>query len=468
MSFVEDLGALVSASRSPLVQCPEEWPRVPLRSVAKIINGYPFPSGGFNSTKGTPVARIRDVVRGRSETYFEGIEVTNALIGDGDILVGMDGDFNLGCWRGGRALLNQRVCKIAVDAAQLDYRYLAYVLPGYLKLINDNTPSLTVKHLSSRTLGSVPLPLPPLNVQQRLAQRIDELFSELDYGDEELRRARAELETYRKSLLKAAVTGELTADWRAANPPQKRGADLLLRILTDRRARWEADPKSKGKRYKEPIAPDIASLPDLPEGWTWASLSQIAFVSGGLTVDSKRKPLHAREVPYLRVANVQRGRLALDKIKTMAVSPEELERLTLREGDILLNEGGDRDKVGRGWVWEGQLPVCIHQNHVFKARPVNDLVVPKLVSMYLNELGRKFFIDQGKQTTNLASISLTKVSAAPVAVPPLREGQQIVEVLKALQYDAESEECDVAAASEAASILRQSVLAAAFRGELVQ
>lgn len=364
-------------------------------------------------------------------------------------------------------MTNQGFRSLVCDPG-LDPFFVRYYVLLSRRYLEESASGTTFKELSGTALGELLFPVPPLEIQRRIVARIDELFSELDDGEEELRRARAELETYRKSLLKAAVTGVLTADWRAANPPKETGAELLQRILAHRRARWEADPKNKGKRYKEPVAPNLDALPELPDGWAWASLSQIAYVSGGLTVDSKRKPTNAQEVPYLRVANVQRGSLALEKIKTISVSPEELDRLALRTGDILLNEGGDRDKIGRGWVWEGQLPVCVHQNHVFKARPVTDVIAPKLVSMYLNELGRKFFIDQGKQTTNLASISLTKVSAAPVTVPPMAEAQQIIERLIALERGAMSEECEIADAADAALVLRRSILAAAFRGELVQ
>lgn len=278
-------------------------------------------------------------------------------------------------------------------------------------------------------------------------------------------RARADLGVWRRALLKAAVTGELTADWRAANPSAETGADLLARILTDRRSRWAADPKNKGKRYVEPVDPDTSELPELPEGWAWASLAQIAFVSGGLTVDAKRRPADPMEVPYLRVANVQRGVLDLRVVKTISIESSAVSALRLEPGDMLLNEGGDRDKIGRGWVWEGQLRDCVHQNHVFKARPASDVVSPYLTSMYLNEMGRRFFIDEGKQTTNLASISLTKVSRAPVPIAPMDETAVIMDKLQG-QRDSELGP-DISVTASNAATLRQSILAAAFRGDLV-
>ena len=345
----------------------------------------------------------------------------------------------------------------------MDLRY-AFHLLTHLRL-GSLDQSTAIPSLSRDNYSELIVPVARGDEQSRIAARIDALFAQIDEGEAALADARAGVETYRKALLKAAMTGELTTDWRREHPPEETGEQLLARILADRRARWEADPKNARRKYTEPTGPDIDGLPELPEGWTWATRQQIAFISGGATVDKKRRPADPVEVPYLRVANVQRGSLDLSVLKAIIVDRMKLPDLLLRPGDILLNEGGDRDKVGRGWVWEGQIETCVHQNHVFKARPVSNLIEPRLVSMYLNELGRKFFLDESKQTTNLASISLTKVSLAPVAIPPAPEASAIIAQLDAMSED-EIGEAALVGLNDSASTLRQSILAAAFRGEL--
>lgn len=335
----------------------------------------------------------------------------------------------------------------------------------YWSQIQENTAGIAIPNVNASKLDLLPIPLPDEDTQHRIVARIDELFAELDDGEASLSRARDDLETYRKSLLKAAVTGELTADWRAANPAQETGEQLLQRILADRKGRWEAEPKNRGKRYKEPVPSEQLPAYELPNGWTWASLDQVAFIAGGLTVDQKRRPEHPVEVPYLRVANVQRGHLDLTVIKTIEVERGRLDDVLLETGDFLLNEGGDRDKIGRGWVYEGQIDQCTHQNHVFRARPVSACINPYLVSTYLNELGRQFFIDEGKQTTNLASISKSKVSRAPIAVPPPAEAAVILAAIDAHRADHDT---DMGALAATSATLRQSILSTAFRGELVQ
>jgi type I restriction enzyme S subunit len=317
------------------------------------------------------------------------------------------------------------------------------------------------------TIQNLLVPLPSEEIQVQVVRRIDELFNELDDGETALGRARGDLEVYRRSLLKAAVAGDLTAEWRAANPPRETGAQLLARILAERRARWQAEPRNRGKRYQEPVAPAVSHLPDLPTSWTWISLHQAAFVSGGVTVDAKRKPVNPINVPYLRVANVQRGWLDLSEIKTITIEASALSDLRINQGDMLLNEGGDRDKVGRGWVFDGQVQDCIHQNHVFKARPASKSINSRFVMTYLNQFARAFFIDQGKQTTNLASISLRKICSVPIPCPPFDEASLILERYSEMAFSDEGELAFLDGFGRAGVALRQSILAAAFRGDLI-
>ena len=204
----------------------------------------------------------------------------------------------------------------------------------------------------------------------------------------------------------------------------------------------------------------------LPAGWASATLGELCDLIGGITVDAKRGGPGHVEVPYLRVANVQRGRLDLAKMRTILVPEAKLEALTLQRGDVLLNEGGDRDKVGRGWVWEDQLPQCVFQNHVFRARVRDDVVCPYFLSLYLNEFGRDYFLTGAKQTTNLASISLSAVKGAPVVVPPRAEQTRIVAAVNALFEEVEAGEAALARAREGLTQFRASLLHAASTGAL--
>ena len=126
-------------------------------------------------------------------------------------------------------------------------------------------------------------------------------------------------------------------------------------------------------------------------------------------------------MPYMRVANVQDGHFYLDEIKTIAVTQKEIEAYSLKFGDLLLTEGGDPDKLGRGSVWEDQIENCIHQNHIFRVRikekeSINPYYLSALVS---STYGKSYFLRSAKQTTGIASINSTQLKSFPTVIPPI-------------------------------------------------
>ncbi len=466
MSFVADLSALVAASVDHRHCCPDGWSRVPLGSVAEIINGFPFKSGGFGAA-GHPVIRIRDVSRGFTNTRFDGDAPASLWVEAGDLIVGMDGDFQTAFWRSEPALLNQRVCKIVADEIRIDRRYLAHVLPGYLELINANTPSVTVKHLSSKTLGSIPLPLPPLARQKAIADRIDELFAEIDDGEAALISARDDLATWRKALLKAAVTGELTADWRAANPPGETGPDLLAHILVNRRARWATDAKNKGKRYVEPLAPAAAGLPTLPDGWAWSSMGQLLDrIDAGLNVKCVERPPQGAETGLVKISAVTWWRFNERASKTLADSHVHPDQWLIANGDLLVSRANTLELVGAPAVVEGLSLRLMLSDKVLR------LAMPAFLRRWAfyvmrSPYGRAWI--EGRSTGNqlsMRNISQDALRAMPIPLPPRTELDHIVELLNAASSQHEATANDVVSFDATAATLRQSILSAAFRGDL--
>ena len=200
----------------------------------------------------------------------------------------------------------------------------------------------------------------------------------------------------------------------------------------------------------------------------WASLAQISDLKGGATKGRRYRPGELlTEVPYLRVANVQRGYLDLSEVKMIKVAQDVADQLELVPGDILFTEGGDRDKLGRGWVWKGEIDRCIHQNHVFRARLLLSEMHPEFVSWWGNSFGQAFFEQSGKQTTNLASINLSVLSGFPVPTPPLAEQRRIVSEVDRRLSVVQQAEAAVEANLTRAERLRQSILKQAFSGKLV-
>lgn len=306
----------------------------------------------------------------------------------------------------------------------------------------------TFKELSGKRMSEMPIPIAPLNEQRRIVAKLDSLFARSRRAREELERIPKLCDRYRQAVLAAAFRGDLTAEWRKDKASTSTAKDFLVEVGI------------------QPIEESSPSF--LPDGWAWVLAGNLCNIKSGVALGKRRAPgTHLIELPYLRVANVQRGWLDLREIKTVLVTPKEAEFLYLAVGDILMNEGGDRDKLGRGWIWDGQIENCIHQNHVFRLRPKSNQIPSRYVSYYANEFGQSYFMDQGKQTTNLASISMSKLSNFPIPVASPEEMKLIIKLIEKLFRTINLIEQEYQRASKLCDRLEQATLAKAFRGELV-
>ena len=203
--------------------------------------------------------------------------------------------------------------------------------------------------------------------------------------------------------------------------------------------------------------------------WERQPLGSICEIVSGITKDSKKQGDDYREVPYLRVANVQRLRLDLSEVKTIPARKSAIASYRLEPGDILLNEGGDRDKLGRGWIWQGQIGECIHQNHVFRARIRDGQAIPKWIAYFANtDEARAYFLATGKQTTNLASISKKNLSALPVPLPPVEVQEAIVAEIDTQLSLVDETVATLQAIQAKIKQARASILKAAVEGRLME
>lgn len=169
----------------------------------------------------------------------------------------------------------------------------------------------------------------------------------------------------------------------------------------------------------------------LPEGWRCVQLGDINQVASGVTLGRKLRgnpTLH--EIPYLRVANVKDGYLDLEDIKTIEATQAEIDKSLLQVGDILLTEGGDPDKLGRGTFWDGSIERCIHQNHISRVRFDHSQFLPEFVSAQISSpYGKSYFLAHAKQTTGIATINQQVLKGFSLIFPPIAEQKQIVAIL---------------------------------------
>ncbi|HET7460019.1 MAG TPA: restriction endonuclease subunit S [Longimicrobium sp.] len=350
------------------------------------------------------------------------------------------------------SLVDNNVFALIPADELVEPRFLFYYT--WTMKLGDSARATTVPSLRKEDVESIRFPLPPHREQVRIVQALEEKLSKIAASIGALLRVTANLKRYRASVLKAACEGRLV-------PTE---AELARREGRD----YEPACKLLDRIGVPALAGHDALVESTPEGWAWATLGSIADLQGGITKGQSAKPGQTmRSVPYLRVANVQRGYLDLSEVKVIDAPESKIEILRLLPGDILFNEGGDRDKLGRGWIWNGQIEECIHQNHVFRARVKSKEMDPRFISWFGNSLGQKYFMDEGKQTTNLASINITKLGALPVLLPPVAEQQRIVAEVERRLSTIDQLEAEVARGLRRAERLRQSILKRAFEGKLV-
>ena len=214
---------------------------------------------------------------------------------------------------------------------------------------------------------------------------------------------------------------------RVRIPPlseQRRIVDLLLRAENIVRMRREAEQKAK--EIIPALFLDMFGDPATnPKGWGIARLGDVAEVVSGVAKGRKLGGRATREVPYMRVANVQAGHLNLNEMKRIPATESEITELALQRGDVLLTEGGDDDKLGRGALLDIDIGECIHQNHVFRVRASQASLVPEYFAAFLQtDVSRHYFLKSAKKTTNLASINMTQLRALPVVLPPVNLQRQ--------------------------------------------
>lgn len=340
--------------------------------------------------------------------------------------------------------------------------YLMLALRAFEKQIANMGVGSTFTAISRKDIEQFKVPIPPLAEQKRIVAKVDELMAlcdELEARQAERNAVRTRLHkasldallhaeeprefhrhwtrihnhfdllhltpesipALRQAILHLAVQGKLVPQ----DPKDEPAALLLGRVHTRR----EESTKLNGSSRTKPI--DTLELDDipfpLPSGWVCERFGLLSDIIGGVT---KGRNLAGREtvaLPYLRVANVQRGFLDLEVMKSILLPVNEVGKYALMKDDLLITEGGDWDKVGRTAIWRDEIPGCIHQNHVFRARLFEKTLSPKWVETYVNsEVGRTYFEGASKQTTNLASINMTQLRHFPLPIPPAVEQKRIV------------------------------------------
>lgn len=396
----------------------------------------------------------------------KGLENSSAkLVPPGTLFIGMYGSIGKLGIAGMACATNQAIAHCIPDEAIVLTRYLFIFIRANREHLFSQGKGLAQQNISQTILKAQSIDLPPLEEQERIVAKVDELMALCDKLEAQQQTRSSLQSALRQSTLQAVASStsphELQTTWaqladnfeRLFHTPED--VDEFVAELKNMAVRGLLSLPSTSVSPVDAVVADCESLRDqyitsglmrrqklitvadsdvvYPEHWAVAPFDKVAVVIGGVT---KGRDLRGRDVvtcPYLAVANVQRGFFKLSGLKTIQIGKEELNKYLVQEGDLLITEGGDWDKVGRTAIWRGGVENCLHQNHVFKARVPSSSLLNEWAELVFNSgVGRDYFAGASKQTTNLASINMTQLRSFPLPIPPLDEQRSVLTKLDAL------------------------------------
>lgn len=315
------------------------------------------------------------------------------------------------------------------------------------------TGSVGQKRVPADFLKKTSIPLPPLEEQQRIVAKIEELFTKLDAGVEALRQVQVQLKRYRQSVLKAAVEGRLTAEWRKQNKDGLEPANQLMkRIQEERKAKL-------GKKYKEPISVDTLDMPELPEGWVVSSVGSLYDIVGGGTPSTKVSEYWDGDNPWITSADISgQGKISPRKSITQEGIENSATNLVPKNSLVVVT------RVGLGKVALTDFPLCFSQDSQALIGSKN-YINPKFAFYYLLRTVQIF--KYRSRGTTISGVTKKQLFELPFSIPPYQEQQEIITRIESI-YSA-IDACDLIIKSELkrAQSLQQSILKRAFEGKLV-
>ena len=400
------------------------------------------------------------------------------LCSETDFLMVWDGSRSGLVGKGVNGALGSTLVRINFPSMVNDYAY--YFLQSKYQQINTRAKGSGTPHVDPDLLWNYKFPIPPLAEQHRIVAKIEELFSELDKGDENLKTGRAQLKVYRQALLKHAFEGKLTAEWREQNKDKLETASALQqRIQTERAARYQqqlTDWQATGQKGSKPKAPkplppltndELADLPELSEGWIYTRF--------GLVIDeptygtSKKCDYEIEGTGVLRIPNVVSGRIDASDLKHAQFTDDEIATYKLNTGDILIiRSNGSVSIVGRCAVVSENDTKFLYAGYLIRLRPNKLLVESRyLLNIFSLHSTRKQIELKAKSTSGVNNINTGEIQSLIISLCGIKEQKVIVEYLEARLSEVDQLDQSITIALQQSEALRQSILKKAFSGALV-
>lgn len=369
-----------------------EWKKINMKGNIDILTGYAFSSSNFNDEEGIPLIRIRDLETHNPKTLYKGNYDDKYIINKGDILIGMDGEFNTVRWKGPKSLLNQRVAKIkSLNPHIINNEFIFYRLQIELKKIESLTPATTVKHLSKKDIENLTLILPPEQEQRKIAAILSSV-------DEAIEKTEAIIEQTEKV---------------------KKG--LMQQLLT------------KGIGHTKFKKTEIG---EIPEEWEVKRLDEIAKVSGGKRLPKGKSLTSVKnDHPYIRVADMQEDGISLENIQYVPTDvAKSIRRYTVNAGDIYISVAGTLGLVGI------VPPELDGANLTENADRISNIKCNNIFLKYVLQSDLiQSIIEREKTISAQPKLALTRIKGFLIPIPSVEEQKKIADILLAVEKKLKSE-----------------------------
>lgn len=502
-------------------QLPKDWNWSKIGKICEKPQ-YGWTTKGVNTGK-IHLLRTTDITSGSIKwadvpyCEKEPEDLKKYLLKDGDIVISRAGSVGYSYLLNNppEAVFASYLIRFKPKSVSKHYVYYFLQSPEYWNAISEKKLGIAIPNVNATKLSDIDIPIPPSQTQEKIVQKIEELFTQLDAGVAELQEAKIRLERYRQSVLKAAVTGELTREWREAHQDQLEPAEQLLeRILAERRAKWEEEEWAKlverakkkvaqrerkaaglpyyfrdmepedwehveqedyqqylpenekwKEKYNDPTICSDNELDELPRSWCWVSVDQVTNLSQYGT--SEKANLDPSGVPVLRMGNIRSGRLDYDDLKYMPDDWQDLEKYLLYPGDILFNRTNSAELVGKTAVYESNHPKSVFASYLVRLR-ISNLVIPDYLACFINSsLGKNYIYSVVTQQVGQANVNATKLSKMCFPLPSFSEQNIIISKLEKRLSIIDDIGNTLALEQLRIGRLRQSILKQAFEGKLI-
>ncbi len=457
---------------------PLNWALTSLGDIANYVNGKAFKPTDWEN-HGKPIIRIQNLNNHTASFNFSLAEHEQKyLVKNGDLLFAWSASLGAYIWHGEDAWLNQHIFKVHPSIC-INKVFLYYLLTDITASLYAKSHGSGMVHVTKGKFESTEIIIPPLQEQQRIVTKIEELFSELDKGIESLKTAQQQLKIYRQSLLKHAFSGKLTEQWRAENQDKIETAEALLARIQIEREQWYQELltnwEDNGRQGTKPKAPkvmppltdeELAELPELPDGWVWGKYGDFcAIVRNGIS----EKPIGDNGTPIFRISAVRALFFDMTDIRYIDNKTGKFDSYCLERGDLVFTRyNGSRHYVG----------VCAeyrsNEKRLFPDKLVQTRLFSKILlsSSYFEKVlncgeTRKFLESRIRTTAGQSGISGDDIKFSPVPICSIHEQIEIVSFLESKLTITDQLEKTITIALQQSEILRQSILKKAFSGQLV-